>query len=58
MGWLRIVGSLKLQVFFAKEPYKRDDILQERVLGGWVGTISNNLSFSSETYGVATIRKK
>jgi len=27
MGWLRLVGSLKLQVSFAKEPYKRDDIL-------------------------------
>ena len=26
MGWLRLVGSLKLQVSFAKEPYKRDDI--------------------------------
>jgi len=24
MGWLRFVGSLKLQVFFAKETYKRD----------------------------------
>ena len=30
MGWLRLVGSLKLQVAFAKEPYKRDDILQKR----------------------------
>ena len=30
MGWLRFVGSLKLQVSFAKEPYKRDDILQKR----------------------------
>jgi len=30
MGWLRLVGSLKLQVSFAKEPYKRDDILQKR----------------------------
>ena len=29
-GWLRQVGSLKLQVSFAKEPYKRDDILQKR----------------------------
>jgi len=24
MGWLRFVGSLKLYVSFAKEPYKRD----------------------------------
>ena len=30
MGWLRLVGSLKLQVSFAKEPYQRDDILQKR----------------------------
>jgi len=30
MGWLRLVGSLKVKVFFAKEPYKRDDILQKR----------------------------
>ena len=30
MGWLRLVGSLKLYVFFAKEPYKRDNILQKR----------------------------
>jgi len=30
MGWLRLVGSLKLQVSFAKEPYKRDVILQKR----------------------------
>ena len=27
-GWL--VASIKLQVSFAKEPYKRDDILQKR----------------------------
>jgi len=31
MGWLRCVGSLKLQFSFAKEPYKRDDILQKRL---------------------------
>jgi len=30
MGWLRLLGSLKLQVSFAKEPYKTDDILQKR----------------------------
>ena len=29
MGWLRLVGSLKLQVSFAKEHDKRDDILQK-----------------------------
>jgi len=31
-GWLGLVESIKLQVSFAKEPYKRDDILQKRRL--------------------------
>jgi len=30
MGWLRLVGSFKLKVTFAKEPYTRDYILQKR----------------------------
>jgi len=30
MGWLRLVGSLKIIVSFAKKPYKREDILQKR----------------------------
>jgi len=30
MGWLRLGGSLKLQVSFAKEPNKRDCILPKR----------------------------
>ena len=30
MGWLRLQGSFKLQVSFAKEPYRRDYILQKR----------------------------
>ena len=30
MGWLRLVASIILQVSFAKEPYKRDYILQKR----------------------------
>jgi len=30
MGWLRLVGSSKLQVSFAKEPYQRDDVLPKR----------------------------
>jgi len=30
MKWLGLVGSLKLQVSFAREPHKRDDILQKR----------------------------
>ena len=32
MAWLRLVGSLKSQVSFAKEPYKRADILQKRLI--------------------------
>jgi len=31
MGWLQLVGSIKLQVSFAKEPYKRDYILHKRL---------------------------
>jgi len=27
MGWLQLIGSIKSHVSFAKEPYKRDDIL-------------------------------
>jgi len=30
MGWLRLVGSSKLYVSFAKELYKRDNVLQKR----------------------------
>ena len=30
MGWLRLVGSLKLRVSFAKEPYKRDPYSPKR----------------------------
>jgi len=30
MGWLRLAGSSKLYVSYAKEPYKRDDIMQKR----------------------------
>jgi len=30
MKWLQLVGSSKLQVSFAKEPFKRDYILQKR----------------------------
>jgi len=30
VAWLPFIGSLKLYVSFAKEPYKRDDVLQKR----------------------------
>jgi len=32
MEWLRLVGSLKLYVSFAKKPYKTYDILQKKDL--------------------------
>jgi len=35
MWWLRLVGSLNLQASFAKEPYKRDYILQKRAMILW-----------------------
>jgi len=30
MGWLQLVGSMKLYVSFAKETFMRDDILPKR----------------------------
>jgi len=30
MGWLLLVGSIKLHVSFANEPFERDDILQKK----------------------------
>jgi len=32
MGWLWLIGSLKLKVSFAKQPYKKNDILQKRLI--------------------------
>jgi len=36
MVWLWLVGSIKLEVSFAKETYKRDDILQKRPIILWI----------------------
>jgi len=44
MGWLRWVGSLKLQVSFAKEPHEKDYILQKRP------TILRSLLFVATPY--------
>jgi len=44
MGWLQLVGSLKLQVSFAKEPYKRDDVLHKKPM------ISRNLLIVATPY--------
>ena len=52
VGRLRSVGSIKLHVSFAKEPYKRDDILQKRYMandmtkvGARVSSRSHPISF-------------
>jgi len=59
MGWLRLVGSLKLQVSFAKEPYKRDDILQKRFINSQLATKSTpQHHYRADFYhGVATISR-
>jgi len=48
MGWLRLVGSLKSWVSFAKEPCKTDDILQKRLI------ILRSLLFVATPYSVMT----
>jgi len=65
MGWLQSVGSIKLKVSFAKEPYKRDCIQQKRPIidiqiyilwytdMGWlqsVGSIKLKVSFAKVPY--------
>jgi len=48
MWWLRWVGSWKLQVSFAKDPYRRDDILQKRHI------ILRGLLIEATTYSYVT----
>ena len=50
-GWLRSVGSIKLQVSLAKETYKRDDILQKRPI------LLSVLLTVATPYGLATISR-
>ena len=45
MGWLRLVGSIKLYVSFAKEAYKRDPILWD----------THNDTFITHTHSVDLI---
>jgi len=66
-GWLRLVGSLKLHVSFAKEPYKRGDIRQWIHLTcackrgtGWlrlVGSLKLHVSFAKEPIKRGDIRQ-
>jgi len=54
MGWLRLAGSLKLQVAFAKEPYKKALYSQREIkaLYSFVHVFSERA-----LYGVATINR-
>jgi len=52
MGWRRFVGSLKLQISFAKEPYKRDYILQKRLM------ILRSLLIVATSYVSMTLKDK
>ena len=48
MGWLRLAGSLKSYVSFAREPYERDDILQKRpILQRSLLTVATPYQYSS-----------
>jgi len=51
MGWLRFVGSLKLQISFAMQPYKIDDILQNRPII-FKDTTNRSHPIASETHCV------
>ena len=52
MGWLRLVGSLKLQVSFGKEPYKRDYILQTRhIILRSLQVVATPYTLSSDDFG-------
>ena len=67
MGWLRLEGSSKLQVSFAKEPYKRDYIVQKRpiILGSllivatpyYIDECVTHMNESCHTCGVAMISR-
>jgi len=54
MGWLRLVGFLKIYVSFAKEPYKRDDILQKRAIM-WYGTYEFVTSHEAEVFRLTSL---
>jgi len=49
MGWNRLVDSLKTKISFAKEPYKREYILQKRPM------FLMSLPIVATPYGVESI---
>jgi len=51
MRWLRLVGSRKTYVSFAKEPYDRDDILQKRPI------ILRSLLLEATPYSISRLLK-
>ena len=60
MGWLQLVGSIKLQVSFAKETYERDGILQKRpIILSILLTVATPylLSQRSDVYSVSSPKK-
>jgi len=57
MGWLQLVGSLKLWVSFAKEPCKRDYILQKRPYSyGHCSDIVMHISSDSKLTGMGWLQ--
>jgi len=48
MVWLWLVGSIELHIFFAKEPYTRDNILQKRPIV--VGSIKFHLEMTYDLW--------
>ena len=52
MEWLWLVGSIKVYVSFAKEPYKRDNILQKRpvILSILLTVATSQVYISIDTY--------
>jgi len=53
-----LVGSIKLQVSFAKETYKRDYILQKRpIILSMMHATHMNKSRHTHTYGVASVSR-
>ena len=60
VGWLRLVGSFKLQVSFAKEPCKRDYILDFQIIlwSSGRGLYSCPYYFSRQQFSVTSLREK
>jgi len=60
MVWLHLIGSIKLQVSFAKEPYKhtRLALVSDMVWLHLIGSIKLQVSFAKEPYKRDAILQK